>query len=151
MAQKKCQLLVELSYDGDKTDPEGLATLLDTVVSTGLGATYEDCLSRHGSPKVGAFLPMSRGNLRLQVQVVDEAEDGCDRPLTVAVEGGQHGVYLTALNSLGQPLGSAGLDFYGNRLAALVEVGWDVEPVSIAITEDVAASLDRDQRRPDER
>lgn len=59
-------------------------------------------------------------------QILDQAAGG--RPLRMRVEPDAHGVCVTALDDRNQPLGAVMLDFFSNRLSAVVTKGWEDEP-----------------------
>ena len=81
--------------------------------------------------------------LDLSVEVADDAGEGT--PLTMRVRTDGYGISLEALNDHGQPLGGVGLDYHGNRLQGLVDVGWDNEPAVIhPICNDVSAARKED-------
>ncbi|HBO44909.1 MAG TPA: hypothetical protein DD670_13470 [Planctomycetaceae bacterium] len=50
---KKTTLLIDVRYDADVTDPDGLATALDRLLETALSTP--GILDDHGNPRVGDF------------------------------------------------------------------------------------------------
>jgi hypothetical protein len=91
----------------------------------------------------GAVLTLA--TLDLSVEVADDAGEG--RPLVMRVRTDGYGISVEALNDHGQPLGGVGLDYHGNRLQGLVDVGWDNEPAVIhPICADVATARREDLR-----
>lgn len=53
---KKVTMTIEVNYRDDVTDPESLASALDTLMDTALSTA--DSLSEYGSPIIGAFVPV---------------------------------------------------------------------------------------------
>ena len=81
--------------------------------------------------------------LDLTIEVPDGSGEGL--PLRMRVRGDGCGISVEALNDHGQPLGGVGLDYHGNRLQGLVDVGWDNEPAVIhPICADVALARKED-------
>jgi hypothetical protein len=86
---------------------------------------------------------LTLANLDLTVEVADDAGEG--PPLTMRVRGDGYGISVEVLNDHGQPLGGVALDYHGNRLQGLVDVGWDNEPAVIhPICTDVTAARKED-------
>jgi hypothetical protein len=89
--------------------------------------------------------PITLASLDLTVELPDDAGEGS--PLTMRVRGDGCGISVEALNDHGQPLGGVILDYHGNRLQGLVDVGWDNEPAVIhSICNDVSAARKEDLR-----
>ena len=89
--------------------------------------------------------PLTLANVDLTVAVPDDAGEG--EPLRMRVRGDGCGISVEALNDRGQPLGGVSLDYHGNRLQGLVDVGWDNEPAVIhPICNDVSTARKEDLR-----
>lgn len=54
----KTTLSVEIEFDPDFTDPEGLAVALDRLLETALA--IPDVLEEYGNPRIGPFLVATR-------------------------------------------------------------------------------------------
>lgn len=77
--------------------------------------------------------------------VKDQA--GAGQPLHMIVEVDACGVCVTAFNDHDQPLGAVMLDYFGNRLSAVIAGGWDEEPSDIyVLVDDVDSSRITDLR-----
>ena len=86
---------------------------------------------------------LTLASLDLTIEVADDAGEGL--PLRMRVRGDGCGVSVEALNDHGQPLGGVALDYHGNRLQGLVDIGWDNEPAVIhPICADVSAARKED-------
>ena len=56
MATKICRLCVDIDYNGQRTDPEGLATVMDKLVVTAISTLGSDALDEYGKPEIGELL-----------------------------------------------------------------------------------------------
>jgi len=67
-------LSIEVEYDPDKTDPESLCSVVDSLLKTAQGQIP---LDEYGSPKFGqCLLPSSRDRLRCLLMQIEDSE-GC--------------------------------------------------------------------------
>ncbi len=51
-----CRLVLEVTYDESVTDPELLASALDTLMET--TTSTQGILDEHGDPQIGEFWPV---------------------------------------------------------------------------------------------
>lgn len=79
-------------------------------------------------------------------RILDRATGG--RSLHMRVEPDAHGVCVTALDDRNQPLAAVMLDFFNDKLSAVVTRGWESEPQPIQVLVDrVHARRPRRRRR----
>ena len=73
----KTKLSIEVEFDGDKTDPESLASAADTLSQTALSTP--GVLDEYGNPQLGEFLIEQKVANRHQFEQRFGIEDRCPK------------------------------------------------------------------------
>lgn len=135
MAKQKAKFEIELEYDDKKTDPESLASALDTLMETALSTPgiFED----YGNPQVGEFYPLDdklyiTDGQYTEGDTPDEAEAD-ERRLRLVTRGAEFNHEVIVCNKHEQPWIHVYIDYWGNRLKVMVNdvsrPGGDDQPI----------------------
>jgi hypothetical protein len=132
----------------DAIDACDVGDALDVLIANALSTpnVLADVLADVGNLAVYSLcqlLPLS-----VTVPVADTADGADYEPLEFRVSQDGQGISVEALNDRGQPMGGVELDYFDNRLQALVTDKWDDDnPMVVPITEDVDARRAEDQSK----
>lgn len=135
MAKKTAKFEIAVDYDDEKTDPESLASALDTLMETALSTPgiFED----YGNPKVGEFYPVD-GKLYITDGEYSEGDkaneaEADERRLRLVTRGSEFNHELIVCNKHEQPWIHVYVDFWGDRLKVMVNdvsrPGGDDQPI----------------------
>jgi len=147
VARTKCVMMLVVEYDDEKTDDESVASALDGVMKFGLRELQQDMNHDYGIVVVDmtkGFYPSTQNPDNPQtpdcwIDLEDDASTivGQPKPLRMQLYEDSYGGSVAVLNNAGDHMAQVSLDYFNNKLQAIIYADSEQPIAQHVIVEDV--------------